>query len=292
MDDNNINNVENTEIPEVSAPEAAPEVIPEAAPEAAPAENTAPVENEAAPAQEQPAQPEIQQVYQQPQTAISAVPQQAQPSKFAMTAKQLWVIIKNFFSKNCVDAISAQYDEALPVWGILLPAYVLLSAISATVSFNASGTFNSFLSTGLSSKITFGSGEVFFVTLALHLMLAFAMPLGVRAFIKFHKGDGHFLSSANLVTASYLPVMLFYAFNILTGGSLTAIVSYLSVLGEIASYMLLFSGISRKLGGKKPIWSFFLMIIITTAVAIIVAMVIILPILFSRIAFSIMDNIR
>lgn len=279
MDDNNINNLENKEIPEASAPEAAPEA--------------APVENEAAaaPAQKQPA-PSDQQVYQQSQTAISAVPQQAQPSKFAMTAKQLWVIIKNFFSKNCVDAISAQYDEALPVWGILLPAYVLLSAISATVSFNASGTFNSFLSTGLSSKITFGSGEVFFVMLALNFMLAFAMPLGVRAFIKFHKGDGHFLSSANLVTASYLPVMLFYLFNIVTGGSLSSIVSPLSTLGQIASYMLIFSGISRKLGGKKPIWSFFLMIIITTTVAIIAAMIIILPILFSRIAFSIMDNIR
>lgn len=246
------------------------------------------------PKAEEAVKPPVQPIQPQPaaQTAINPVAQPVQPSKFALTAKQVWTIIKNFFSKNCVDSVAAQYNEPLPVWGIFLPAYVLLSAISATVSFNANGDFTTVFTAGLNSKITFGSGEVFFLTLALNLMTVFAMALAVRAFIKFHKGDGHFLSSANLVTVSYLPVILFYVFNILTGGALSSIVNSVSVLGTVASYMLLFSGTSKALGGKKPIWSFFLMIVIAETVAVIVAMIVISPILFSRFAFSIMDTLR
>ncbi len=226
------------------------------------------------------------------QSAIAAVPEQPQPSRFTLTAKQLWSVIKNFFSKNCVDAIAAQYGETLPIWGILLPAFVLLGAIDATVSFNSSGIFSSEITSVISSKISFGSGEVFFVTLAINFMLAFAMPLGVRALIKFHKGDGHFLSSANLVTASFLPQIMFFIFNIVTAGALSSVMSPLRLLGEIATFMLLFAGISKALGGKKPIWSFFLMVIIAVAAAFVVAMIVVSPILFSRFAFSIIDSMR
>lgn len=266
-------------------------------------ENKTIPETEAAPKEEnvQPSQP-VQDPAPQPAQApqpepaasqITTVPEQpTQPSRFALTAKQLWSVIKNFFSKNCVDAISAQYGETLPIWGILLPAFVILSAIDATVSFNAGGAFSAGLTSAISSKISFGSGEVFFVTLAVNLMLAFAMPLAVRAFIKFHHGDGHFLSSANLVTASFLPQIMIFVFNIITAGALSSFLSPLRTLVEVASYMLIFAGISKALGGKKPIWSFFLMIIIATVVAFIAAMVVASPILFSRFAFSIIDTMK
>jgi hypothetical protein len=118
------------------------------------------------------------------------------------------------------------------------------------------------------------------------------MSLGVRAFIKFHKGDGHFLSSANLVTASYLPVMLVLLFNIVTVGAISPLLDSITGIANIASVMILFAGISKALGGKKPLWSFFLMVIIATVVAVIVAMIFISPILFSRIAYSLMDTLK
>ncbi len=216
---------------------------------------------------------------------------QTQPSKFALTAGQVWKIIRNFFSKNVVDAIAAQYKEKLPVWGILLPAYVLLSAISATVSFNSQGTVTYQVGNIFSDTTSFGSGEVFFINLAVETALMFAMIIGVRAFIKFHNGDGHFLSSANLVTASQLPIMMFLVFNIVTGGALTSIINTVFSLGKYAVIMLIFAGVSRVLGGKKPLWSFFLMLICVTVVAAVVAMIVISPILFSRVAYSLIDTI-
>lgn len=213
-------------------------------------------------------------------------------AKFAMTVKQVWNLIKGFCSKDAVNTIAAQCDEKLPVWAILLPAFALLQAISSTVSFNSNGTFKSDLTSIAGAKTTFGSGEVFFIMLALNLTLAFAMSLGVRSFIKFHKGDGHFLSSANLVTASYLPVMFVLVFNIITVGAMSTVLDSVTKLAEVASTMLLFAGVSKALGGKKPIWSFFLMIIIASVVAVIVAMIFISPILFSRFAYSLIDTLK
>ena len=216
---------------------------------------------------------------------------QAQPSKFALTAGQIWKIIRNFFSKNVVDAVASQYEEKLPVWGILLPAYVLLSAISATVSFNSQGKVTNQIGKIFTDTTSFGSGEVFFIKLAVETALMFAMIIGVRAFIKFHNGDGHFLSSANLVTSSQLPIMMFLVFNIVTGGALTSIINTVFSLGQYAVVMLIFAGVSRVLGGKKPLWSFFLMLICVTVAAAVAAMIVISPILFSRVAYSLIDTI-
>lgn len=215
-----------------------------------------------------------------------------QNAKFAMTVKQIWNLIKGFCSKDAVNTIASQCNEKLPIWGILLPAYALLSAISATVSFNANGTFKNDITSIAGAKTDFGSGEVFFIMFALEITLAFAMSLAVRSFIKFHKGDGHFLSSANLVTASYLPVMFVLAFNIVTVGAISPLLDTVKNLASIASTMLLFAGVSKALGGKKPIWSFFLMIIIASLVAVAVAMIFISPILFSRFAYSLIETIN
>ena len=248
------------------------------------------------PEEVKPAEPEVKT--EASETLPAAVtPAQTQPdndqnTKFALTVKQVWTVIKGFFSANIVDCIASQYNTKLPIWGILLPLYALLQAISATVSFNVSGTFKNDLTSIAGAKTTFGSGEVFFITIALNLTLAFAMSLGVRAFIKFHKGDGHFLSSANLVTASYLPVMFVLLFNIVTVGAISPLLDSITGIANIASVMILFAGISKALGGKKPLWSFFLMMIIASVVAVIAAMIFISPILFSRIAYSLMDTLK
>lgn len=215
-----------------------------------------------------------------------------QSAKFAMTVRQVWNLVKGFCSKDAVNTIASQCEEKLPIWAILLPVYALLSAISATVSFNANGAFKSALPSLAGAKTTYGSGEVFFITFALNLTLVFALSLGVRSFIKFHKGDGHFLSSANLVTASYLPVMFVLAFNIITVGAISSLLEPITNLAGVASTMLLFAGVSKALGGKKPIWTFFLMIIIASVVSVIAAMIFVSPIIFSRFAYSLIETLK
>lgn len=241
-------------------------------------------------------QSEIKKEVKQNEQVEEKIPEPAekedQSAKFALTVKQVWNLIKGFCSKDAVNTIASQCEEKTPIWAILLPVYALLSAISATVSFNANGTFKSVLPSIAGAKTTYGSGEVFFIMFAMNLTLVFALSLGVRSFIKFHKGDGHFLSSANLVTASHLPVMFVLVFNIVTVGAISPLLDPVTSLAEVAATMLLFAGVSKALGGKKPIWSFFLMLIIASVVAIIVAMIFISPILFSRFAYSLIDTLK
>jgi NADH:ubiquinone oxidoreductase subunit K len=118
----------------------------------------------------------------------------------------------------------------------------------------------------------------------------FVMPFAVRIFIKMHKGDGHFNMSANLVTAAQLPVMMIGLFNVITGGVISGVLASVDVLVDCASYMLIFAGISKALGGKKPIWSFFLMIICATAATVVITVFVASPVIFSRVAYSLMDS--
>lgn len=212
-----------------------------------------------------------------------------QSSKFACTAKQVWSVIKGFFTKNAVDTIASQYNDAVPIWGILIPAYAVIAAISATAAFNSSGHYETEV-TALIKDVSFGSGEVFFLNLALSLVSLFALSFAVRLFIKLHKGDGHWTMSANLVTAAHLPLMMINVFNIVTGGVVSGLLTWVTSLGTCAVYMLIFAGISKALGGKKPIWSFFLMIICATAAAVVVTVFVASPVIFSRVAYSIMDS--
>lgn len=210
-------------------------------------------------------------------------------SKFTGAAGQVWRVIKGFFSKNAVDTIASQYSDEAPIWLILFPAYAVLSAISAAATFNAGGSYSSVV-TPLLKGVNFGAGEIFFLVLMLDLITMFALAFGVRVFIKLHKGDGHFVQSANLVSATQLPLMVISAFNVVTGGVISGVLGTFTTMANIASTMLLFSGISRVLGGKKPIWSFFLMIICVSFAAIIVTVFVASPIIFSSVAYSIMDS--
>ena len=212
-----------------------------------------------------------------------------QPSKFAVTAKQVWLVIRKFFTKDAVRTISDQYTDEVPIWSILLPAYAVIAAISGTATFNANGSYSSGIAPMI-KNVKFGAGEVFFLNLFFGLITLFTMSIAVRFFIKIHKGDGHWTPSANLVTAAQLPIMTIGVFNILTGGVISGILETVSTLATCASYLLLFSGISKALGGKKPIWSFFLMIICVTVISAVITVFVASPIIFSSLAYSIMDS--
>lgn len=214
-----------------------------------------------------------------------------QSAKFGMTVKRIWKVISGFFSKNAVETIASCYSEKLPIWVILLPAYVLLCAASETATFNSTHDFSLILGKVL-SKESFGSGEIFFITIGFEIVYSLALILGVRSFIKYHKGDGHFSNSANLVSASTLPITMLYVLNVITGGALSFIINPLVGFGLLAMFMMLFSGISKVINGKKPLWSFFLMLIIVIAVTIIITVIVVSPIIFSSYAYSIIDAIK
>jgi uncharacterized Zn finger protein (UPF0148 family) len=220
---------------------------------------------------------------------VAAQAESDENSKFTLTAKQTLNVIKGFFSRNAVDTIASQYSDEVPIWSILLPVYVVISAISATATYNSRGYYDSQI-TAMLKGVNFGAGEVFFLNLALALITMFVMSFAVRIFIKMHKGDGHFNMSANLVTAAQLPVMMIGLFNVITGGVISGVLASADVLVDCASYMLIFAGISKALGGKKPIWSFFLMIICATAAAVVITVFVASPVIFSRVAYSLMDS--
>ncbi len=246
------------------------------------------------PEEVKPAEPEVKTEKAETNTKSvnpkPAAPENEQNTKFALTVKQVWTVIKGFFSKNIVDCMASQYNSAYPIWAILLPAYVLLGAASATATFNSTRD-TSLVLNGAFPKADFGAGEVFFITLATSIVTSLVFILGIRAFIKFHKGDGHFANSANLYSAVIIPITMFYLLNIITGGTLSFIITPLTQLATLAMYMMLFSGISAQIGGKKPLWSFFLMLIIVSAVTVIITMVVISPIILSNFAYSFIDNL-
>lgn len=225
------------------------------------------------------------------ETSSEEVSEDDQNAKFGMTVKQVWKVITGFCSKNAVETISSCYSEKLPIWSILLPVYILFSAASETATFNSTRSFSPILEWIL-SKGSYGSGEIFFITVALEVVYSFALILGVRSFIRYHKGDGHFANSANLVSATTLPITMLYLLNVITGGALSFIINPLTELGLLAMFMMLFSGISKEINGKKPIWSFFLMLIIVIAVTAVITIIVISPIIFSSVAYSIIDSIK
>ncbi len=211
-------------------------------------------------------------------------------TKFTLTVKQVWNVIKGFCSKDAVNTISSQYDAKFPIWSILLPVYILLGASSQAATYSLTSD-NTSLFFGFFSKTSFASGEIFFATLAILIIYSLVFSLGIRSFIKFHGGDGHFANSANLFSATTLPITMIYLLNVVTGGALSFILTPLSELATVAMFMMLFSGMCRVIGGKKPIWSFFLLIIIVVAVTAVVSLVVISPIIFSSVAYEIIDKI-
>lgn len=214
-----------------------------------------------------------------------------QDTKFTLVMKQVWNVIKGLFSKDAVRTVASQYDEDTPIWLVLMPLYVLLFAASQLATFKATKSASA-LFDGLISTSSFGDGEVFFVAIGLSIIYVLAFTFGIRAFIKFHKGDGHFSNSANLLASALLPITVLLFFNVITAGFMSFIFNPLINLANIAMYMMVFSGISAKIDGKKPIWSFFLMIIAVAVVTVVVGVLVLSPIIFSNIANSLIDKLN
>ncbi len=217
------------------------------------------------------------QIQQAPQPVV----QNVQPSKFYYVFKQFGSVIKHFFSKHTVDAISAQYGETLPIWVILMPVCALISALSMTLSFDGSRGL-SIGAGSLFSGMKLSGLEVFLISFAMSIAVEFVYSLAVKVFLKSFKIKGSFKAAANLTMSAYISVAVLDLFNITTIGYLNSESTALSSFGMIAFILLLYLGITKVLDGKKPFWSFFLMMTCASIVALIAALVVCCPIIVMR----------
>lgn len=269
------------------------------------AEETAPVINEenTQPTTTEPEQPEEAPVQTEPEAETqvsednkpenSVEPPQAtvdippaevadvQPSKFYYAFRQVGKLLGHFFSKRTVDTISDQYSERLPIWVILLPVCAIISALSMTLSFDA--THGLSIGAGsLFSGMKLSGLEVFLISFAMSVAVEFVYSIAVIIFLKSFKIKTSFKSAANLTLSAYIAVSIIDLFNILTIGFFKSESTTLSGFGMIAFILLLYLGITKVLDGKKPFWSFFLMMTCASIAALIVALVVTCPIIVIR----------
>ena len=204
-----------------------------------------------------------------------------QPSKFYFAFRQIGNVLKHFFSRHTIDAVSAQYNEVLPIWVILLPVCALISALSMTLSFD--GTHGFSIGAGsLFSGMKLSGLEVFLISLAMSIAVEFIYSIAVMIFFRTFKIKTKFKSAANLTMSAYIAIALFDLFNIITIGSFRSESTTLSAFGTIAFTLLLFFGITNVLKDKKPFWSFFLMITCASLAAVLAALVVTCPIIVMR----------
>lgn len=228
--------------------------------------------------QQQNTEPNAQPVQAQPEVQQEAG---VQPSKFYYIFRQVGNVIKHFFSKHTVDAISAQYGETLPIWVILMPACALISALSMTLSFDGSRGL-SIGAGSLFSGMKLSGLEVFLISFAMSIAVEFVYSLAVSVFLKSFKIKVSFKSAANLTMSAYIAVAVLDLVNITTIGYLNSESTALSGFGMIAFILLLYLGITKVLGDRKPFWSFFLMMTCASIVALIAALVVCCPIIVMR----------
>ena len=236
---------------------------------------------EAETAQELPAQEtEPEQTQEQP-TAVEAKAQDVQLSKFYYAFRQVGKVLKYFFSKNTVAAVCAQYNEILPIWVILLPVCAIISALSMTLSFDGTNGF-SIGAGSLFSGMSLSGLEVFLISFAMSVAVEFVYSIAVMIFFKTFKLKTKFKQAANLTLSAYIAVTVMDLFNIITIGSFKSESTTSSGFGMIAFILLLYLGITKILEGKKPFWSFFLMMTCASVAALIAALVVTCPIIVMR----------
>lgn len=258
-----------TKIEEIQAVEAALEPTEEAVTEQI-EEVTQAVETQEA------AEENTQEVFTlppQPVPVVTPVQPIAQPSKFNATINQAVSVIKNFFSKNAVDAVSAQYGEKLNIWVILLALPAIFSAISGLIHYESPAVdlLNFF---SAKYNIVFGrfgymiSG--FFFALALELSFVFVFYF----YSKISKKDMSLTGCANLVSAAYLPMTVISAAYVLCGSG----VDIVFAVAFVMFVFLLHKGIEKAFNDEKPVfWSFFLAVVVALAVFTVAAAVISVP---------------
>ena len=218
-----------------------------------------------------------QNVVEIPQSEVKDV----QPSKFYYAFIRVGELLGRFFSKRAVDTIIKQYNDPLPIWVILLPVCAVISAISMTLSFDA--THGLSIGAGnLFSGMKLSGLEVFLISFAMSIAVEFVYSLAVMIFLRLFKVKSKFKESANLTMSAYIAVSLIDLFNIITIGYFKSEMTTLASFGMIAFILLLYLGIIKVLEDKKPFWSFFLMMTCASLAALVAALVVTCPIIVMR----------
>ena len=204
-----------------------------------------------------------------------------EPSGFALTITQAMRVIQYFFSKNVLDAVTAQYREKLPIWIILTSVSSLVTALSMTLSYSLTdgrslGAGNVFMSFDMNGV------ETFFVALALSIGTLVTYSEALKYYLRAIGVETKFRSCANLVTAAYIPVVMGYVANIVSFGHLYAAGFDSGELGFAFFAIMLFIGVRRITKGTKPLWSFMLMLLIAAVVSIIIGLIVASPIIVTR----------
>lgn len=221
--------------------------------------------------------PSVQTVEEAPAPYADEV----RPSKFYYAFKQVGNVIRHFFSKHTVDAITDQYHEILPIWVILMPVCAVISALSMALSFD--GTHGLSIGAGsLFSGMSLSSLEVFLISFAMSLAVEFIYSIAVMIFFRSFKIKAKFKAAANLTMSAYIAVTVMNLFNIITIGTFNSESTTLSGFGMIAFILLLYLGIIKVLKDKKPFWSFFLTMTCASLAALIAALVVTCPIIVMR----------
>ena len=221
--------------------------------------------------------PSDENVVDVPQSDINEV----KPTKFYYAFRRVGELLGHFFSKRAVDTITKQYNEPLPIWVILLPVCAVISAISMTLSFDGSRGF-SIGAGGLFSGMKLSGLEIFLISFAMSVAVEFVYSLAVNFYLKFFKIKTKFKAAANLTMSAYIAVSVVDLFNIITIGSFNSESTALSSFGMIAFILLLYLGITKVLDGKKPFWSFFLMMTCASLAALLAALIVTCPIIVMR----------
>jgi len=208
----------------------------------------------------------------QPVQSFAPVQPVNKPSKVNATLNQVGNVIKNFFSKNVADAVTAQYEEKLPIWIVLLALPAIFSAISGFIHYeNPAMDLLGFLSANYNVALgRFGylvSGLLF--ALAFELIFVFAFYL----YGKTLKKDLSLTGCANLVASAYLPMTVVSAAYVLCGSGVD--IAFLVAFGMFV--VLLHKGIEKALVDKPVFWSFFLVVLISLAAFTIASAIISVP---------------
>lgn len=209
----------------------------------------------------------------QPTPFTPPVQPASQPSKLNATINQAFSVIKNFFSKNIVDAVSAQYAEKLNIWIILLALPAIFSAISGVIHYEnpAVELLNFF-----SGKYNIALGRFGYLVAGFFLALALeaSFVLSFYFYGKIMKKNLTFTGCANLVSAAYLPMTGISAAYVLCGSG----VDIAFIVAFAMFVALLHKGIEKAFNDEKPVfWSFFLTVLVSLAVFTVAAAVISVP---------------
>lgn len=213
------------------------------------------------------------------QARCNANPQPVQytprkPSPVSLTFKQVWRVVRCFFSKNAPEAVTAQFNEGLPIWAVLLPLGSLLGGLGGALAFNSRDTR---FETDLFAQAIYSSrGAAFMYGLLFSAAILFAVILGVMLYFKAYKQRAGFRSCANLTCCAFLPLMTVAAADIVTAGQAGAVLepgSLVFTLACCAVFLLLYTGVTASLG-KKPFWSFMLMLLCSLSAAVAVCLLI------------------